>query len=100
VRAITARPEVREYLARLVRATREHPHVMLGAGPRATIDLHSASKAAAALGGRDFVTPDDVKKVAGYVVTHRLFLRPQAELEGIDAAHVLGDILRKVKVPR
>lgn len=99
-RAVQMKDDVRTYTTKVVRMTREHQLVHLGAGPRATVDMYLASKAAAVLAGRDFVTPDDVKKVARPVLRHRIFLKPQAELEGRTSDQVLTDILGKVKVPR
>lgn len=100
VRAVTMSDDLRTYVVQTVRQTREHPSLTLGAGPRATVDLFSAAKAAAMLAGRDFTTPDDVKKVLEPVLRHRLFLKPQAELEGRTIAQVLDQITKKVKVPR
>jgi MoxR-like ATPase len=99
-RSVTMREDVRTYCTKIARMTREHALVSLGAGPRATVDMYLASKAAAVLAGRDYVTPDDVKKVSRPVLRHRLFLKPQAELEWRTADQVLNDILSKVKVPR
>jgi MoxR-like ATPase len=100
VRSISMREDVRLYVTRLVRATRDHAHIALGAGPRGTVDLYLASKAAAVMAGRDFVTPDDVKKVSKAVLRHRLFLKPQADLEGRTTDQVLTEILSRAKVPR
>ena len=100
VRKVTMRDEVQAYVTRIVRLTREHPTVSMGAGPRATVDLFLACKAAATLAGRDFVTPDDAKRVAKLVLAHRIFLKPQAELEGKTPEQAVTDILLRVKVPR
>ena len=92
---------VREYVYRIVAATRKHPRLTLGGSPRAGIALLIAAQAAAAIEGRAFVTPDDVKTVAPFVLPHRLIVAPDAEIEGVTAAaDVLGEILAAVPVPR
>jgi MoxR-like ATPase len=91
---------VREYTYRVVAATRKHPRLTLGASPRAGIALLVAAQAAAAIDGRDFATPDDVKDVAVFVVPHRLIVAPDAEIEGISQTDVLREILASVPVPR
>ncbi len=91
---------VREYTYRIVAATRSHPQLTLGASPRAAIALLTASRAAAAIAGRDFATPDDVKEIADFVIPHRLIVAPDAEIEGISARNVVRDILATVPVPR
>ena len=83
-----------------MRATRALPSVTLGASPRAAVHLLVAAKAAAALAGRDFVTPDDVAGLAGAVLGHRIVLRPEAELERYDAADAVRTALESVRVPR
>jgi MoxR-like ATPase len=88
------------YTAQIVRSTREHPSVMLGASPRAGVSLLVASKAHAMLAGRDFVTPDDVKAMAPRCLRHRLIVRPEVEIEGFGTDAILGDVLAKVPVPR
>ncbi|MGH9749125.1 MAG: AAA family ATPase [Candidatus Polarisedimenticolia bacterium] len=98
--AITVRDEVMTYVVDLVRRTRTHDTVLVGAGPRATQALLMASRAAAALGGRDFVTPDDIKMMAAPVLEHRLILRPEYEIEGLSVAEVIGRVLAEVAVPR
>ena len=97
---IAVREEIVAYLVDLVRATRDHESVLAGGGPRATQALLLASRAAAALAGRDFVTPDDVKSLAVPVLDHRLVLRPEYEIEGVTVAEVIGKILEQVTVPR
>lgn len=98
--SITIREELIAYLVDIVRATRQHEAVLVGAGPRATQSLIMAARAAAAISGRDFVTPDDVKAMAPPVLEHRLILRPEFEIEGLSVAEVIGRILQEVAVPR
>jgi MoxR-like ATPase len=100
VDAVSASGDVTAYLVELVRRTRELPSVTLGASPRAAVHLLVAAKAAAALAGRDFVTPDDVAGLAGPVLRHRLVLRPEAELERYDAGDAIRTALESVRVPR
>jgi MoxR-like ATPase len=92
--------ELLRYAVQVVRRTRSDDAILVGAGPRATQSLLRAARAWAALAGRDFVTPDDVRGVALPVLEHRLLLRPEAELEGVRAAEVLDRILHEVPVPR
>ncbi len=98
--SITVREDLVAYVVDVVRATRESDTVLVGAGPRATQALLLGSRAAAALNGRDFVTPDDVKAMAEPVLGHRLVLRPEYELEGVTILEVIGKILEQVTVPR
>ena len=98
--AVTVREELIAYVVDVVRATRETDTVLVGAGPRATQSLLLASRAHAALAGRDFVTPDDVKSMTEPVLGHRLVLRPEYEIEGVTIAEVIGKILEQVAVPR
>jgi len=88
------------YTAQIVRGTREHPSVLLGASPRAGVSLLVASKAYAMLQGRDFVTPDDVKAMSARCLRHRIIVRAEVEIEGYGADSILGDVLDKVAVPR
>ncbi len=94
------REELAAYLVDLVRATRQHESVLVGAGPRATQALMMASRAYAAISGRDFVTPDDIKMMALPVLVHRLILRPEYEIEGLGVPEVVQQILQQVAVPR
>jgi len=89
---------VSDYIVRLVRSTREHRRVYLGASSRAAVMLLFASKTAAACEGREFVRPDDVKTIAAAVLRHRLILRPEAEVEGIGTDQVVTDLLASVEV--
>ncbi len=98
--AIVIREELVMYLVDIVRATRSHERVMVGAGPRATQSLIMAARAHAAISGRDFVTPDDVKLMAQPVLDHRIILRPEFEIEGLTVAEVIQQILQQIAVPR
>ncbi|MGE0707029.1 MAG: AAA family ATPase [Planctomycetota bacterium] len=91
--------EVKAYAARLVRATREHPEVALGASPRGTLALLRASQAHALLEGDAFVAPDHVKALAKSVLGHRVLVRPQASLRGLAGEDVVDEVLRRVPVP-
>jgi MoxR-like ATPase len=93
-------PSVQHYAVDLVRRTRTHPFVHYGASPRASVALLLCSKALAAIRGRDFVTPDDVRDVALPVMRHRLTLRAEAELDGVTPDAVITDILGSAEVPR
>ncbi len=97
---IVIREELIAYLVDVVRATRQHESILVGAGPRATQSLIMASRAYAAMSGRDFVTPDDVKAMAVPVLEHRLILRPEFEIEGLNATEVIQQILQQIAVPR
>jgi MoxR-like ATPase len=90
---------VRQYLVRVVRATREHPAVDLGVSPRGTLALYRACQAIAALRGREFVLPDDVKYMAPWVLTHRIHINPQTLLRGRTAEEVVSEIVSEVPVP-
>lgn len=97
---ITVRDELVTYIVDLVRATREHEAILVGAGPRATQSLLLASRARAALDMRDFVTPDDVRALTEPVLGHRLMLRPEFEIEGLTISELITRILEGVPVPR
>jgi MoxR-like ATPase len=98
--SITVQDELVEYAVNIVRATREHHSVMVGASPRATQAMVLASRAYAVVSGRDFVTPDDIKEMARPVLEHRMILRPDYEIEGTTNAEVIGTILQEVPIPR
>jgi MoxR-like ATPase len=104
LRATTARVRVSEavstYIVGLVRQMRQHAAVWVGGGPRATLALLSASRALAALEERDFVLPEDVKTLAGPVLEHRMLLRPEFEMEGVERREVINAVLEAVEVPR
>jgi MoxR-like ATPase len=92
--------EVADYVVALVRRTRGMPSVELGASPRAAVHLLAASKGLARVSGRDFVTPDDVVRLAPNVLTHRILIRPEAELERYYPADAVASALADVDVPR
>jgi MoxR-like ATPase len=100
IRAVRVEPAIFDYLLTVVRKTREWPAIALGASPRASTSLLLVAKALAAREGRDFVIPDDVKEAARPVLRHRLVLRPEAELEGMDTDRVVSDVLAAVQVPK
>ena len=93
-------PEVREYIAAIVRATRDDPGLTLGGSPRASVALFRAARASALLNGRDFATPDDVKDLAAAVLRHRVVVAPELEVEGRTADDVLQGVLARVKAPQ
>ena len=97
---IVMREELTAYLVDIVRATRQHESIFVGAGPRATQSLMMAARANAVMTGRDFVTPDDIKQMAQPVLEHRIILRPEFEIEGLSVAEVIQQILQQVAVPR
>jgi MoxR-like ATPase len=97
---IVMRDELTGYLVDIVRATRQHESILVGAGPRATQSLMMACRAYAAISGRDFVTPDDIKSMAVPVLEHRVILRPEFEIEGLGISEVIQQILQQIAVPR
>lgn len=90
---------LRDYMVRLANALRAHPDLALGASPRATLALFRTAQATAALAGRDYCIPDDVKGLATPVLRHRLLLRPESALRGRTAASVLAAVLNEVEIP-
>jgi MoxR-like ATPase len=93
-------PGIRKYILTIVRSTRSDEAVQIGAGPRASLALLECARARAALGQRDYVTPDDVKRLAPAVLSHRVTLAPEAEMEGLALDDVLKRIFEGVEVPR
>lgn len=100
IRSMRMETGVQKYIVEIVRKTRTHPTVLYGASPRAAVALLLCSKALAAIRGRDFPTPDDIRDVAVPVLRHRLSLRAEAELDGATTDAVISDILKTVEVPR
>jgi MoxR-like ATPase len=99
VRNIHVDPKVRRYIAQIVQETRTCEELSLGASPRASLALFRTAQALAAVSGRSFAQPDDVKQMAGPVLTHRLILRPESRLRKITAADVVAEVVAKVPVP-
>ena len=97
---VTFRDELIGYVLDIVRATRNHHAVLLGAGPRGTQGLILAARAYAAVSGRDFVTPDDIRFLAPAVLEHRLILRPEYEIQGMPVSEVIGSLIQDLAVPR
>jgi MoxR-like ATPase len=99
VRGIHVAPALKRYLVELANASRRHPHLALGMSPRATLALQRVARARAALHGRAYVVPDDLKALAEPVLAHRLLITPEAQLQGVSAADALTEVLAAVPVP-
>jgi MoxR-like ATPase len=100
LRTVSVQDALFAYLVKIVRRTRDWPSVSLGASPRAAISLLTVSQAMASIDGRDYVIPDDIKAATLPVLRHRVVLKPEAELEGLDTDQMLKDVLRAVEVPK
>jgi MoxR-like ATPase len=100
VRGVRVEPALFRYIVQIVRRTRDWPSFALGASPRAAVSLMMAAKAYAALEERDYLIPDDVKTAALPVLRHRVMMKPEAELEGLDSDQVLKEIIGSVEVPK
>ncbi|MEA4851216.1 MAG: MoxR family ATPase [Paludibacter sp.] len=100
VRSVLVEQNIIEYIARIVQETREHPFLYLGASPRASLAILNASKGFAALHGRDFVTPDDVKDSALAVLQHRIIVAPEKEMEGVKTEDIVKQIIDALEIPR
>ncbi len=99
VKRVYVDPKVRQYILQMVHETRGHSDLSLGGGPRATIALFRASQAMAAIRGRAFVQPDDVKRIVGPVLAHRLILRPESRLRRQTSEQILDAIVAEIAVP-
>ena len=99
VREVRVEQSVQRYIVGVCRATREHDDIELGASPRATMALYRTCQALAAINGRDFVLPDDVKQMAPHVLTHRLMVNPQTRLRGRKPEEIIRDVVETVPVP-
>jgi MoxR-like ATPase len=99
VRQVYADPQIKSYLVEIVTQTRKHPDVYLGASPRGSLALHHTSQARAALHGRDYVIPDDIKTLAEAALAHRIIIGPAARIKDVSARSVIQDILATVPVP-
>ncbi|MET7038725.1 AAA family ATPase [Elizabethkingia miricola] len=100
IKDIIVEENLLEYIARIVVNTRENPFLYLGASPRASLALLTASKGFAAINGRDFVTPDDIKEAAVAVLRHRVIVTPEREMEGLGVEEVVKQILESIEIPR
>jgi len=100
IKEIIVENNLLKYIATLVDNTRTNANLYLGASPRASIALLDASKALAAINGRDFVTPDDIKAVASPILAHRIILTPEREMEGLTATKVVQQIIESIEIPR
>ena len=100
VKRMKTEPGIQKYIVEIVQKTRVHSSILYGASPRASVALLLCSKALAAIRGRDFPTPDDVRDVSLPVLRHRLALRAEAELDGATADAVIADIIKSVEIPR
>jgi MoxR-like ATPase len=98
-RQVRVEQSVREYVVRVARATREHAAVALGVSPRGTMALYRTAQARAAIQGREFVIPDDVKALAPHVLTHRIIISPQTRLRGRTTQEVVQEVIDQVPVP-
>lgn len=99
MREIHVDDKVRRYLMQIVHETRAHDELSLGASPRGSLALFRTGQAMAAILGRSFVLPDDVKRVAPAVLTHRLILRPESRLRKVTAAAIVDEILSEIPIP-
>jgi MoxR-like ATPase len=100
VRGVTVEDKIFDYIQQIVKSTRESNDVLVGASPRAGIAMLNCGKALAAIRGREFLIPDDVKALALPVLRHRIILRPEAEVEGLTADRVLSSLIEAQVVPR
>lgn len=100
VKMVYVHEDILTYIAQIIQHTRTHPSLTLGASPRASIATMEAAKALAALQGRDFITPDDVKYVAASVLGHRVLLTPEKEMEGFTSDYIIRQIIDSVEIPR
>ncbi|HBU79338.1 MAG TPA: magnesium chelatase [Muricauda sp.] len=100
IHEVVVEQKILDYIANIITQTRNHPHLYLGASPRASIATLTASKAFAAISGRDFVIPEDVKKALVPVLNHRVILTPEREMEGMTTENVVTMIMESVEIPR
>lgn len=100
IKALHVEPKLVEYVAKIVHETRNNKSIYLGASPRASLAILNSAKAIAAMEGRDFVTPEDIIKVASPVLAHRIILTPDKEMEGLTTADIVAQIIQKIEIPR
>lgn len=100
IKSLFIEPKLLNYIAQITFETRNNKSLYLGASPRASLAIANASKAIAAMSGRDFVIPEDIAKVTAPVLAHRVMLSPEKEMEGLTAADIINQIIKKIEVPR
>jgi MoxR-like ATPase len=100
IKTILIEEKLLQFIARLIHQTRNHKSIYLGASPRASLSIMNASKAIAAMQGRDFVTPEDIREVITPVLRHRIILAPDKEMEGVTEDEVIRQIVQGMDVPR
>lgn len=100
IKDIVVEDNLIKYIAAIVNNTRTNANLYLGASPRASIAILDASKAVAAINGRDFITPDDIKKVVAPILCHRIILTPEREMEGYTAEKMIKDLIQTIEIPR
>jgi len=100
IKSLHVEPKLIEYVARITQETRSNKSLYLGASPRASLAMLNSAKAIAAMNGRDFLTPEDIIKVAAPVLAHRIILTPDKEMEGLTAADIIAQIIQKIEIPR
>ena len=98
--AVFIKPEIIEYIVKIIEETRQHADIYVGASPRASLALMNVSRSIALINGRDFVTPDDVRQFAYEILNHRIILNPESEMAGKTEEVVLDDVIAKIEVPR
>ena len=99
IKSVFVSPAVKEYIVRMVQLTRQHVDTFLGASPRGSLYLYRTGQARAALFGRDYVLPDDIKAIAPFVLSHRLLMSPSARLRNVTAEQVLAAIFDELPMP-
>ena len=100
VNEIVVEPHLLKYIAEIIVNTRNNQFLYIGASPRASIAILKASKAYAAMNGRDFVTPEDIKEVAVAVLQHRIIVTPEREMEGVTSKQIINQIIQTIEIPR
>lgn len=100
IKEVIVEDNLLRYIAAIVNSTRTNANLYLGASPRASIAIMDASKALAAINGRDFITPDDIKKIASPILAHRIILTPEREMEGFTAEKVVQQLIESIEIPR
>jgi MoxR-like ATPase len=100
VKALHVEPKLIEFVAKIIHESRNNKSLFLGGSPRASLAIINVAKAIAAIGGRDFITPEDIVKVAPAVLRHRIMLTPEKEMEGISPDDVVAQIIQKIEIPR